>query len=1107
MELDLQDAINFDHLPIVLWSLDVNVNAANIRFSQIHYINDSVSRITGWSQAQIEDDPDWWISHIHPDDVERVLTETRRLFKQYSIQFEYRFQTRSGDYIWCQDHAYVVDRTKNSFKVFGVSKEVTLYKELQSQHSELSTLFDSVTDAVPVGMLLFQDKIIHANPLVEKITGYTQDELMAMPVWELLKPELQPAFKNIALKRLQGWLPTRHYTDIPGALKDQKQGVWELHISSVDLDGRPAGVMVMLDKSEHYGLQKSLKLHSEILANSYDSIFVFKMSDKNIIYANKNAHRSLGYESNQLIGVNLRNIIHPLSWSEKSERINQALHKEKKCSIEIEQLKNDGTALAVETNVVVHTWSGEEIAVCVARDISERLQYEKQLTFSNELYNLHAGINQLITQVSDREELCRKVAQVIIEHSSIDAVWTGLVDWDENLLTVKQSAGAIASEFKQSVFPLLVDAQQSAQSAIIAPVQAIKEQRIVYTQAEDPLLQSVSEQPMGYAVSIPLRQLDRVVGVLNLYSEHERFITPEEHQLHQSIEQDFHFVLNRFDEQMESHLFFESVKQSPDWMMICDHKGRIEFVNDSVLETSGYSREELIGQTPTVFKSGQHDKKFYQKFWKKISKGEPFSEVFTNKTKRNEIFILDETVVPIRHCHGYKFVSLGRDISSEIELQNELSYLSFNDPITQTYNRGFLMQELPQILSHASRQQTFLALIMVDIKNFAMINDTYGFETGNEILKKLSKRFIKRVTQNDMVARFGSDEFAVVIQDLESMEAAYTLVDTLLSALTKPIKLSEHKEKIQLGGDFGVVTFPDGAKSVDELVHNVDLALAKAKKSTENSVCYYKPGMNEEAKQYLSKHNALVKAVKNSAFELHYQPYFCAKSEQFSGFESLVRWKRDGELVYPNHFIDELESSGLILKVENFIIETVFSHMVQWQPRFALNQRAAINLSPVNFKHKDLFERVEKLVSKTNVNPHHVTFEVVESVFVEDKEYAQTVFNQLRALGIEIAIDDFGTGYSSFSYLLDLPADYLKIDMSFVRKIKTDDRALAIVEGIIDMAHSLGMETIAEGVEDLETFRLLRLIGCDLIQGYYKARPMPCRDFDQFMIDNAAGTE
>ncbi|MEA3404747.1 MAG: EAL domain-containing protein [Pseudomonadota bacterium] len=1103
MKTSLQEAINFDQFPFVVWSLDAHLEGEKIVFGNIHYINDSVKSITGWSNEQINQDPDWWLNHVHPDDVDFVLKQTRLLFKQPSIQFEYRFQNASGDYIWCRDDVYVVERTDKYFKVFGTSKEVTDLKALQSKNSELDRLFNNVIKEVPVGLLIFKDKILHANPAFEKLSGYSEQELLELPVWSLLEPDLQPLFKQKSLQRLNKWLPPSHYTDIPCHTKDSTLRHVELHVSSIEIDGEPAGVLVVTDKTENLKLQKSLKLQSEILDNIYDSIVVFKVADKKIIYTNHIAYQNLGYEKNELIGSKWKTIIAPHCWSDKKSQIALSLEVNKTCTVELEQRTKQGKLILVESNIKVHDWNGQDIAVCVARDISQRKLHEKKIEFSNELYNLHSGINQLLTKVTDREELCRKLSDIIVENSSIDAAWTGLVDHEEKLLTVKHAAGSVSSRFKGTVLPLIYGQKNVDGMEPSGMVNAVLNNDIVYTDKNDCLLQSLSELDLNYCVSIPLRQLDKVVGVLTLCSSQKRFNSPQERALHQDIAQDVHFMLNRFSEQMESQLFFESVKQSPNWMLICDHRGRIEFVNDSVLKTSGYTREELIGQTPDIFKSGKHDNKFYKDFWKSIKNGQPFNAFFTNKNKANEIFILDETVVPIKHCQGHKFVSLGRDISKEMELKRELTYLSFNDPITGMFNRDYLLQELPQILKATVKQQTCLALMVVDIKNFAMINDTYGFETGNEILKKLAKRFKKRVNNDDIVARFGSDEFAILIQDLESIEQAYSIVDSIFSALNKSIKLKGRGENIQVGGDMGVVTFPDGSKTVDELVHNVDLALVKAKKSVGNNISYYEQAMNKEAKSYLTIHNALIKAVKNNSFELHYQPYFDAKTEQFVGFESLVRWRRGDELVYPNHFIDELESSGLILKVEDFIIETVFNHMIVWKSRFNQNQRGSINLSVTNFKHQNLFERIQKLILKTKVNPYHVTFEVVESALVEDKDYAEKVFSQLRELGFKVAIDDFGTGYSSFGYLLDLSADYLKIDISFVRKVKTDDKALAIVEGIINMAHSLDMETIAEGVEDQDTFRLLKVIGCDIVQGYYKARPMPCHEFDQFLIENA----
>ena len=1098
------NTINYSQPALLVWSCDIHRVGDRLVIENVKYINDHLTSITGWSVEQIQQRPNGWLDCVHPEDVDFFLKQTGLLFNQPSVEFETRFNTANGNTLYCRDELHVVENVGNVLKIIGTRQDITHLKISEFDNYLTEGLFTQVVQDMPVGLVVFKDHILKANPAFEAICGYSETELLSMPVWALVKKELQAAFEEKVQPRLAACLPASHHTEIACLTKDKTLKYFDLHFSSIELKGEPAGVLVATHNAENRKLHQSLKLQSEILANIYDSILVFKVDTDQIIYTNKVMGQCLGYEKNELISYKWPDIIAPESWASEQANIKKALKEAQRGVFELDLVKKDGSLFAVQTNVRVHHWNGQTIAVCVARDISQQKLHHEKLEFSNELYNLHSGINQLLTKVSNREELCRKLPEVIIRHSRIDAAWTGLLDNEEGLLNIVHSAGDVRPEFTGTVLPLMYGLDTIEGDEPSGAVNAVLRNEIVYSDQTDSLLKSVSKQALTSSVAMPLSQTNQVVGVLVLYSKHPRFNSPQEQALLKDLIQDINFILHRFDEQMESQLFFESVKQSPNWMMICDQNGRIEFVNDSVLKTSGYSREELIGQTPDIFKSGKHDKKFYAKFWDLIKEGKPFNAAFTNKNKFNEIFILDETIVPIKHCQGYKFVSLGRDISKEIELTRELSYLSYNDPITGMYNRDYLLQKLPHFLKNMEKQQTFLVLMVVDIKNFAMINDTYGFEAGNEILKKIAKRFKKLVSSNAIVARFGSDEFAILIQDMQSIEQAYSIVDDLFSVLNKPVKLKQLDEKVQVGGDMGVATFPDGAKCVDELVHNVDLALAKAKKSAGNSISYYEQFMNEEAKSYLTMHNALTKAVKNKNFELHYQPYFDAKTERFMGFESLVRWRRDDELVYPNHFINELESSGLILEVEDFIIETVFKHMIVWKPLFKNGQRGSINLSVTNFKHQNLFERIQHLVLKTNVNPHHVTFEVVESALIEDKEYAETVFSQLRALGFKVAIDDFGTGYSSFGYLLDLPADYLKIDISFIRKIKTDDKALAIVEGIVSMAHSLNMETVAEGVEDLETFRLLKVIGCDFIQGYYKARPMPCHEFGEFLIEHAA---
>ncbi|MDG6773053.1 EAL domain-containing protein [Thiomicrorhabdus sp. ZW0627] len=833
------------------------------------------------------------------------------------------------------------------------------------------------------------------------------------------------------------------------------------------------------------------------------SVVVFSLDDSNIVYANPRASELLGYSDRELFDTPIKHIVSKSFWdgylsdlpSENSNNI------ETSHVVQSEWRTKDGRDLIMESNVNLHRWQDQQVGVCISTKTNLEKVSDSKLRFINELYNLLNGINKLIVHVSSREELCFQLAQTIVENSTIDFVWTGLVNREESRIDIKHKAGCCQEYIDTLDISLLPDSELSKGP----PAQAVLQNRVFVNDDTNrnrfmaPWEAKMTECGFRCSVALPLRQGDRVVGVVTFYSKKWRFDSPEEKELLDSMVVDLNYVLNRFNEQSQSELFFESAKRSPNWMMVCDQSGTIEFVNDSVCQITGYSRQELLGMKPSIFKSGKHVESFYKDFWDTILAGETFNGVFTNKKKNNEIFILDATIVPVKHCDGYKYVYVGKDMSREIELTQELSFVTYYDPITKLHNRTFFTKELENIIANAHQQKTSMALMVVDIKNFAMINDTYGFETGNDILTQVASRLSLKVCENDIVARFGSDEFAIALQGLESDEEIYAMVNKLFDCLVQPIKLSNQKGSIQLNCDCGVVTYPDGSKTVNDLIHNVDLALVNAKKSSSQSIQYYEPDMNIRAKVFLQTYHALQQAVADQDFELHYQPYFESRTDIMAGIESLIRWRRNGELIYPGDFIEELENSGLILMVEDYILEHVFQKAVSWRKYFEDGQRIAINLSAVNFEHQNLLERIQVIMERTGVDPHWITLEIVERALIEDTQYAKTVFKQLRELGFKIAIDDFGTGYSSFGYLLELPADYLKIDMSIIRKIKTDDKALAVVESIITMAHNLEMQTIAEGVEDNETFRLLKLIGCNIIQGFFKARPMDAEALEQFI--------
>ncbi|WP_459893844.1 putative bifunctional diguanylate cyclase/phosphodiesterase [Hydrogenobaculum acidophilum] len=401
------------------------------------------------------------------------------------------------------------------------------------------------------------------------------------------------------------------------------------------------------------------------------------------------------------------------------------------------------------------------------------------------------------------------------------------------------------------------------------------------------------------------------------------------------------------------------------------------------------------------------------------------------------------------------------------------------------------------------------AFILADIYGFTYINDVYGFDIGDELLKAVGKILKDIFRPTDVIGRVASDTFGIILTDLKDKEDVILLLDRLKEAFEKPININGNV--ISVAMQIGIAIFPENGKSAKEVYKNADISLAKAKKGTEWSYVFFSEDLNSKASQFLLYKTHLEKAFEKEEFVIHYQPYFDTKTLDVVGFEALARWKsQELGFVPPVHFIPILEESGLISKLENWLIHKACKDLDTLSEALG-NYREippiSINISPISFKNENVYEKVVNIVSNYNKikvstsMPRNscINIEITESLFLENLETALSTLEKFKLSNFKISIDDFGTGYSSFSYLKDLPIDYLKIDMSFVRHILDDKKSKSIVKTIIELAHNLDMKTIAEGVETKEQFEVLKSLGCDIIQGFLLAKPMPIDELIAFI--------
>ena len=441
-------------------------------------------------------------------------------------------------------------------------------------------------------------------------------------------------------------------------------------------------------------------------------------------------------------------------------------------------------------------------------------------------------------------------------------------------------------------------------------------------------------------------------------------------------------------------------------------------------------------------------------------------------------------------------LSVGVEITESRAIERQLKSKANFDSLTGLGNRNQLRLRLKQALLHSDRTGMPGSLMLLDLDNFREVNEVLGHSTGDDLLKQVAKAVKSILPPNCLLTRLGGDEFAILLPEIESESMVTLLAENIIREIELPFIIGENR--IDLRMSIGSVFFPADAEDHEELFKRVDLALAGAKRKGGGCYCQFLMEMNVAIQRRRAIASELSTALDNNECSLHYQPLISAKTGELVGMEALMRWEKDGHQVSPVEFIPVAEQTGLIVPLGEWVIARACQEMGRWVTANR-NIRISINLSTVQFRQKNLLEMVRRLLRENHVAPENIEFEITESTLMEDLDDAVHTMQSLHDLGVHIAIDDFGTGYSSLNYLKRFPINKIKIDRSFIKDIETDNDSAAITKAIVNLGHSLGMQVVAEGVESAGQLEYLKKAECDIIQGYYFARPLAGNKFTEWV--------
>ena len=547
--------------------------------------------------------------------------------------------------------------------------------------------------------------------------------------------------------------------------------------------------------------------------------------------------------------------------------------------------------------------------------------------------------------------------------------------------------------------------------------------------------------------------------------------------------------------------------ESQEGMMVTDANQTILRVNRAFTRLTGYEADEAVGKRPSLFKSGFHKAGFYKDMWDCIHRIGMWQGEIWVRHKDGQVVPRWLTISEVKSAEGAvtHYIGTQYDISERKQAEKRIEELAFYDSLTHLPNRTLLFDRLSQSMAQSQRNETFGAVLFIDLDNFKTLNDTLGHDKGDLLLIQVAERLRTSVREGDTVSRFGGDEFVVVLENLdgseESVASQTKMVATkMLVALSQPYQLQDicHRSTASIGATL----FRGREITIEEMLKQADLAMYKSKNSGRNTLSFFDPSMQVAVLERSALEEDLRRAVEFKEFALYYQAQVGCTGE-ITGCEALIRWQHPVRgMVSPLEFIHLAEECGLILSLGNWVLATACEQLARWaNDPHRSHLTIAVNVSATQFRQLEFVEQVHAVLQSTGANPRCLKLELTEHLVIDNVQEVIEKMNRLRAFGVNFSLDDFGTGYSSLSYLKRLPLDQLKIDRSFVCEVLTDSNDAAIAMTIIALAKTLGLEVIAEGVETQEQRDFLAAHGCHAYQGYLFGRPLPIIAFEAHCAD------
>jgi diguanylate cyclase (GGDEF)-like protein/PAS domain S-box-containing protein len=967
-------------------------------------------------------------------------------------------QTIDGKMVWLDNHKYPIhDRSGRIIGLFGVSRDITEHIKAAQALRESEEFLRQSQESAGIGSYVgFLDKgEWKCSNVLESLLGIAKKDLHILAEWTaVVHPDdramTESYFADEVLAKSQPFdkeyriiRPTDH------AVR------WVQGLGSLERDSSGQPIVMrgtIQDITERKLAALALRQGNELLELLIENAPVsLSMFDREMRYlaVNRRARKEFGLGDRELIGLSHYEV---LPWFPESlkDMHRRALAGETVESAEDRFERPDGTVGWGRSEAL--PWRSSDGAIggiiLFTEDITEQRKAEAALRVSREILKLFIEHAPAALAMVDRE----------MRYLAVSRRW--LEDYG---FTAPEILGHSHYELLPEISERVRELHRRAMKGEII-------------QSDVDQLQRANGKIHWLRRDVrPWRTDDGQIGGIILFTED---------------------ITERKRDAERLNLIASVFTHASEGIVITDAGGSILEVNDSFTRISGYTRDEVLGKNPRIFKSGHQGAEFYEAMWRALVREGLWSGEVWNRAKNGEEYVERLTISALRDASGKteKYVAMFTDITSAKEHESKLQHIALYDTLTGLPNRANLATRLHQAMADANHGKRPVAVALIDLDDFEAVNDRYGHSLGNDLLIAIARRMKAALLEGDTLARLGGDEFVVVLPNIADIESSWQILHRVQKAASDPVQFGDLS--LQVSISTGVTFFPQTeAVGADQLLRQADQAMCQAKREGKGRSHVFDPAIDRSARDLHENTDRIHQGLIDNEFVLYYQPKVNMRTGQVLGVEALIRWQHpERGLIPPGAFLPVIEGHPLAIEVGKWVIDNALTQWERWRAD-GLDLSISVNLAAEQLQQPGFASYLgAALAAHPTVPPSRFELEVLESSEFKDAVRVSEVIRDCKKLGVTFSLDDFGTGYASLTYLRKLPVDVLKIDQTFVRDMLDDAEDLTVLEGIIALARTFRCQVVAEGVETAEHGLMLLRLGCQIAQGFGIARPMPARD-------------